>query len=298
MKNKKITIIIILILILSFVGIFAFIQHKNNKSIALLENNSPVKKEEKQRVNRFDNIEKSAAAKDIPVLMYHDIISEDDKSDGNKMPVKVFNEQMQFLKENGYATITNEEFIAAYDKKINLPEKSVLITFDDGFKSIKTLVEPILQKHDFRATSFIIGSYINREQWHLNKNEINDISSRKIVNFESHTYDLHQYKNKRGLIETTNSDDFKTDNLKQVDLLGHKTNIVCYPFGHGGGNAVNNLKDSDIPFGFAITSGSGSNTVLSEDRKNELDQTQDPRNLPRVRINADTTIDKFKQLVK
>ncbi len=58
-------------MILYFVGIFAFIQHKNNKSIALPENNSPVKKEEKQHVNHFDNIEKSTAAKNIPVLMYH-----------------------------------------------------------------------------------------------------------------------------------------------------------------------------------------------------------------------------------
>jgi peptidoglycan/xylan/chitin deacetylase (PgdA/CDA1 family) len=249
-------------------------------------------------VNRFANITKENSTDNIPVLMYHDVIQEDDTSDGNKMPIKVFEEQMQYLKENGYTTITNEEFIQAYNQKIFLPQKSVLITFDDGFKSIKTLIEPILKKYDFRATSFIIGSFITREQWHLTKSEISQISSRSIINFESHTYNLHEYKDKRGMIETTSAAGFIQDNKLEEDILGHKVNILCYPFGNSNGNAIQNLVDGDIEFGFAIIAGASTKVMLNESHSNEIDGVQDKRNLPRVRVNANTQLNTFKELIK
>lgn len=247
--------------------------------------------------SRFNHITASDAALRIPVLMYHDVQDIPKSTNNNVIPKALFEEQLKWLKENNYTTITEQEFIDAYQGKISLPKNSVLITLDDGFKSIKTIVNPLLKQYDMHAISFIIGSYINRPEWHLTESEIQEVAQDQRVSFESHTYDLHKDGKQRGILIETPVDAFVEDNQKNESILHHKTNILCYPFGIFNDNAINGLKKANIPFAFAIKSGKANWVELNQTKTSPFGDVQNPLALPRVRIDGDISLDTFKVLV-
>ena len=120
----------------------------------------------------------------IPVLNYHQI----NDLDHNLLTInsKQFDRQMQYLADNGYTTITPDELADSLDSGKKLPEKSILITLDDGYKDNYTCAFPILKKYSMKATIFLITDYVNTYPKYLNWNEINEMQTADI-NFESHT---------------------------------------------------------------------------------------------------------------
>jgi hypothetical protein len=110
----------------------------------------------------------------IPVLVYHGIWNEPYKND---VTIYNFEDQMRTLKENGYETITLEEFENFVNGKIELPEKSFMITFDDGVKSSYYNTDPILTSLDYNAIMFIITKYSLDEgsSYYLSLEEIREM---------------------------------------------------------------------------------------------------------------------------
>ena len=89
----------------------------------------------------------------IPVLMYHKI--GDDKDNDAVIREDLFREQMKFLKDNGYNPLTMDQL---YDYVVNgtaVPEKPVVLTFDDGYADTYSIVYPIMKEYGFAATVFI-----------------------------------------------------------------------------------------------------------------------------------------------
>ena len=89
----------------------------------------------------------------IPVLMYHKI--GDDKDNDAVIREDLFRQQMKFLKDNGYNPLTMDQL---YDYVVNgaaVPEKPVVLTFDDGYADTYSIVYPIMKEYGFAATVFI-----------------------------------------------------------------------------------------------------------------------------------------------
>ncbi len=90
-------------------------------------------------------------ARSIPVLVYHG------ESDGSNMPrLKTFISHMLKLKENGWKTVTLQEFDEYMQGKRQLPDKSFLLTFDDGRKDTFYTTDPVLEDAGFTAVMFVI----------------------------------------------------------------------------------------------------------------------------------------------
>lgn len=256
----------------------------------------PVQKVETPQ-QRFSTITKEQRISRIPVLMYHDVQDIAQSTDTNVMTKVQFEAQLKYLKDNGFTTISAQEFIDAYNGKINLPKNSVMLTFDDGYKSLKTIINPLLKQYDFRAVSFIIGSYTNRPQWHLTLDEIKELQKDKLIDFESHTFDLHKDGKGKGIINETAVDAIVSDNKQIEGVIGHKTNFLCYPSGAFSNNAFEGLKAAQIPFGFAISSGVSNWVYVNETHTTTKGEVQNPLSLPRIRINANITIGEYANLI-
>ena len=86
----------------------------------------------------------------VPVLMYHFFYDKNvtTKNDGNWMEIHLFEDQMKYLSENNYYQPTWDELIDYVDGKTTLPEKSVIVTADDGNPSFFELAVPICQKYN------------------------------------------------------------------------------------------------------------------------------------------------------
>jgi peptidoglycan/xylan/chitin deacetylase (PgdA/CDA1 family) len=81
---------------------------------------------------------------EIPVFHYHDVDAAGLERD------------LAFLATNGYATLTSAEFTRCLTGAAPIPDRAVLLTFDDGWRSLHTVAAPLLRRHGLRATAYLI----------------------------------------------------------------------------------------------------------------------------------------------
>jgi peptidoglycan/xylan/chitin deacetylase (PgdA/CDA1 family) len=94
----------------------------------------------------------------VPILCYHRFANSCDSP--LCMPADVFDRQMKYLKENGYRVIGPEELLDFMDYRKAIPKNAVMITVDDGYRSVYNVAYPILKKYGFAATLFIYIDYV------------------------------------------------------------------------------------------------------------------------------------------
>ncbi|MFQ5510208.1 MAG: polysaccharide deacetylase family protein [Candidatus Krumholzibacteriia bacterium] len=104
-----------------------------------------------------------------------------------------FEQQMRYLHEEGYRSVGLDDLIEWQEGRLKLPPKSVVITFDDGDRSV-LLAEPVLERYGFTATLFIITGRVGVE-WEgletLGWDEIRELQARGRFSIQSHSHDLH-----------------------------------------------------------------------------------------------------------
>lgn len=179
----------------------------------------------------------------IPVITFHRLVPEKVKNTKYKDNVWVgsidtFESMMKYIYENDYKTLSSDELYDWINKKIELPKKSVMITFDDGFYEDYYLVYPILKKYKLKATTFVVGSRIKEYTEAYKENNTAFIGLDKIneirkdySNFEiqSHSYDLHYYnKNGKHAIKSKSKEELEKDIINNEK---YEFNVMAYPFG-------------------------------------------------------------------
>jgi len=94
----------------------------------------------------------------VPVLMYHHI----NPHSGDTVTVtpEIFNEQMDFLAQEGYKTLSADELLAFIKGEVSFRQKAVAITFDDGWFDNYLYAVPVLKRHRFKATFFVITARV------------------------------------------------------------------------------------------------------------------------------------------
>ncbi|MBM7645487.1 peptidoglycan/xylan/chitin deacetylase (PgdA/CDA1 family) [Scopulibacillus daqui] len=117
----------------------------------------------------------------IPILMYHSI----SKGNSLRVPKEEFRAEMKWLKDNGYYTLSPEEAYAVLTQDKKPRQKTVLITFDDGYSDNYTEAYPILKKYGMKATIFMIGRSIDKKN-HLTREQMKEMN-RNGISIESHT---------------------------------------------------------------------------------------------------------------
>lgn len=166
------------------------------------------------------------AADSVPVLNYHQINDRDE----NALTVHTdqFEAQMKYLADNGYHVITPLEMIEAWDKGSPLPEKPVIITFDDGYADNYRNAFPILQKYQLKGTIFLISDYVSTYPNYLTWTQINEMQDSGLIDFESHTLS-HEQLDGTSPEETWNQLDGSKKALEWH--LGKDINFLAYPCG-------------------------------------------------------------------
>ena len=195
----------------------------------------------------------SIPADGIPILAYHMVSDEDNHY---SISIADFEEQMKYLKEEGYAPISLLEFAKAKKGKFNLPEKPIIITFDDGYVDNYTNAVPIMEKYGMRGTIFMVVNEIGKERY-LTLDQLKDLEKRNIE-IGSHTANH--------LPLATLSSEEKKSEIDKSKLLsewkGLKTVFfMAYPNGSYDKEVEQMLKDGEYLGG--LTGDTGLNTFAT-----------------------------------
>lgn len=239
-------------------------------------------------------------AEKITVLMYHRIIDQKDLDKnhydkngnlhGTIVTLHDFKEQMKYLKEKGFTTLTMPEFQAFMSEELEVPAKSVLITFDDGFKDNYINAYPVLKKHNFNASIFMITGNIDRNSPDYNPAEVQYLSitdineSLDVFSYYGHTDKFHkQDQNGKSYLVTKKYEDVKDDIQSGFKIIGN-SDAFAYPYGEYNKSTLKILKELDTDIAFTIKDGMASPC----DSRLEI---------PRRGIYPGTTLDIFEKLI-
>ena len=138
-----------------------------------------------------------------------------------------FEQQMAFLKDNGYHTVTPHEMYMAFTDGAPLPTNPVLITFDDGYADNYTYAYPILKKYDMKAAIFVITSLMGKPGY-LTWGQAAEMEASGVVSIESHTV------NHGSLTELTDEQVRYELTEAKHDIeqrLGKEVEFLAYPTG-------------------------------------------------------------------
>lgn len=198
--------------------------------------------------------------KGIPVIMYHDLVQVKEGDNSSVLELEKFQEQMGYLKKNGWQTIDTEQLMLWLQNKIALPEKSVVITFDDGYASAADLAYPVLKAHQFKAVSFLIAGRIGRHGY-LTPGQIQTVSD--VFSFQNHTFDMHSFNSMNGMAMLEYVPRIKiTEDLLRANetisvLLPEQppAAALAYPYGLRNAETLRAAKAAGMKIAFTITEG-------------------------------------------
>lgn len=191
----------------------------------------------------------------VPILMYHHL--SEDVTNSEMVSPEQFEAQIRALSEAGYTGVSFDELQAYVLRGEPLPEKPVVITFDDGYRSNYTLAYPILQKYSMKATIFAIGVSFGTDHYkdtdyaitpHFGAAEAAEMTASGLISIQSHTYDMHQWPPyetgsavRENILQLSSeseeayvqalTEDFTRSRALLEDATGRPVDVLAYPAG-------------------------------------------------------------------
>ncbi len=234
----------------------------------------------------------------VPILTFHRIVPDEIKNRyyaDNQWVASLsdFRKQIRYLHDNGFTTISADQFRKWYRGDIELPQNSVMLTMDDGFYEGYYLVYPVIREYKMKMTSFLVGTRTQettesydgsaRERF-IGWDKIREIREEyPQFEFQAHSWDLHHYENGRGAVYSRSYDEL-TEDLKKCTDEGY--DYIAYPYGFAPENYLQAARHSEMKMAFGF------------DRHVYARRSDDPYNIRRLKVNGFMTMKKFRKLVR
>ncbi len=211
----------------------------------------------------------------LTIIYYHEVVKKGEGFSYQKIEEERFEEQMRYLKENGYTSLKFSQLSEP------LPEKAVIVSFDDGFKTVYENAAPIMKKYGIQGNVYLPTAYIGKKpqfmDWEMVKSLEGDFE------FQAHT---HNHVD----IRTLNEEGMRLEILQSDELfkekLGYMPKAFCMPFGTYDRVSKRILKGVDR-YDYLLGSYYGS-----------VKKNTHGKVLPRIGISNDDTIEVFERKLK
>lgn len=187
----------------------------------------------------------------VPIIMYHSIYEDPNKGNIYVLSPAALEADLKYFQENGYQTVLIKDLIAYTENNGSLPEKPVVLTFDDGYLNNKTNVLPLLEKYNMCAVISVVGEFtdifsetkdVNTRYSHMTWDDIAEIAETQRIEIGNHTYNLHHDGARKGSKIKPGESVQAYKSMLEQDLLTLQQSLVersgvlpvtfTYPYGH------------------------------------------------------------------
>ncbi|WP_294918460.1 poly-beta-1,6-N-acetyl-D-glucosamine N-deacetylase PgaB [Sulfuricurvum sp. PD_MW2] len=235
---------------------------------------------------------------EFTILSYHEIADKSETLDSSyAVTPGNFEQQIHWLIENGYHFISVNDILAYRKKGVPLPQKAVLLTFDDGYQSVYANAYPVLKKYKIPSVIALVGSWLQAKEnvdfnrhiiprnKFLSQNEIKEMIASGLVEIASHSYLFHEgiqgnpqgnmqaaITTRRWLSDKKKYEDEKTykqrihndlekNNKFLKQYTGQEPRVMVWPYGRYNMEVRKIAESLGMPIG--LTLDDGSNTRLT-----------------------------------
>ncbi len=194
-----------------------------------------------------------SAAVAVPIIMYHSILDNPSRQGDYVITPQQFEQDLQYLKANGYTTVVMADLIAYVQEGKPLPDKAVVLTFDDGYYNNFHYAHPLLEQYGMRAVLSPIAIWsehytahpdqCNRDNYsQLTWEQLRTMAQSGVWEIQNHSYDLHHNDGgQKGAAKRKDESDagyrlrLKNDLATAQRLLTENVGVTpttfAYPFG-------------------------------------------------------------------
>ena len=184
----------------------------------------------------------------LPVVMYHSIV-DNGKGDYQLSPAQ-FEDDLRYLKSHGYETVSAAQLVSYTRGEGTLPERPVMLTFDDGFYNNLSAALPLLERYDMCAVVSIVGRYTDElaaadphaERYsYLTWEDVSELLASGRIEIGSHTWDMHSNDERAGCsirigedpqaYADTLRDDLGRLQMRCEEMTGATPTVFAYPYG-------------------------------------------------------------------
>ncbi|MDP2755541.1 MAG: polysaccharide deacetylase family protein [Nitrospirota bacterium] len=215
----------------------------------------------------------------IPILLYHRFGPS--VTDSMTVTTTVFESHLRYLRDNGYTVIPLRQLVDYYSGKgLPIPSRSVVITADDGHKTVYTDMFPLVKKYHIPVTLFLYPSAISNATYAMTWDQLRDMKKTGLFSFQSHSYWHPNFKKDKKRLKPAEYEkfvemQFKKSKEKLEKELNVKVDMLAWPFG---------IYDDDL-IGKAIKAGYMAAFTIERRHTNTSDNIM---TLPRyLMVNAD-----------
>lgn len=200
---------------------------------------------------------------ELPIIMYHNISNKSRLWGKYVVSEQELEKDFIYIKNKGYNTITMSDIIAYANGEGDLPDKPIIITFDDGYESVYAYAFPLMKKYNMKAVVSIVGSYTdlftreddhNLDYSHLTWEQVNEMSDSGLAEIQNHTYNMHEIsKNRRGcgIIKGESISAYKEELENDLGKLqdeilmytGKSADTLTYPYGYISPESIDIIKE-------------------------------------------------------
>jgi peptidoglycan/xylan/chitin deacetylase (PgdA/CDA1 family) len=168
----------------------------------------------------------------VPILTYHNLA---EQAKGRLvLAAASFREQMRYLKTNGYRVVSLADFVDYTRLNRQLPQRAVVLTFDDGYRAFKDHAYPVLKELGFTATLFIYTDWVGAGRGSLSWVDLRELAAAG-VDIQAHSKTHADLRRAQGETEAQYARRMQAELEQPQDLfnrnLGRRSQVLAYPYG-------------------------------------------------------------------
>lgn len=186
----------------------------------------------------------------VPAVMYHSLLKDPARAGDYIVSPEVFKADMKYLLDNGYTSVFTSDLVNYVENGVPLPEKPVLVTFDDGYYNVMEYALPFMLENNIKGVMNVVGAYTERSSQedehnpaysYLTWEDIAVLNESGVFEIGSHTYDMHSIGARSGCKKKygENADTYRaalTEDINRLQTeLSEKSGVTpavfAYPYG-------------------------------------------------------------------
>lgn len=218
----------------------------------------------------------------MPILMYHSIVNQPSRWGTYVISADELEADLKYIQQQGYTTVTIADLICYVYDGMPLPEKPIMLTFDDGYYNNYLYAVPLLQKYHMRAVLSIVGHYTDQYSLvkesdpaysHMTWEQVKEVADSGVMEIQNHSYNLHTIGSSRTASMKVSGESIEhyrtvliSDAIRLQAMIDRVTGRLpegfTYPFGLISNDSTPILRQ--LGFRATLSCYSGINTITRE----------------------------------